>query len=101
MCTPAIPPPPGLSVANLEAPSQATLVLSFPLRADLPLQRLSDSEAAVILLALQGLSNLEIAGVRATSPRTVANQLASAYRKLGGVSRACLKAVPQQNQAAL
>jgi DNA-binding CsgD family transcriptional regulator len=38
-------------------------------------------------LALQGLSNDDIARARGTSTRTVANQLASAYRKLGIGSR--------------
>jgi DNA-binding CsgD family transcriptional regulator len=53
---------------------------------------LSEAERQVILLALAGMSNVEIAGDRRTAPRTVANQLARAYRKLGVCSRAELAA---------
>jgi DNA-binding CsgD family transcriptional regulator len=43
---------------------------------------LSKAEREVIQLALRGLSNKTIAEVRRCSSRTVANQLASVYRKL-------------------
>jgi DNA-binding CsgD family transcriptional regulator len=45
--------------------------------------RLTVSEMAVAELALRGLSNSEIARTRGTTIRTVANQLARAYEKLG------------------
>jgi DNA-binding CsgD family transcriptional regulator len=54
-------------------------------------EKLSAGERAVVALARQGLSNQEIAKARGTSPRTVANQLASAYRKLGIDGRAGLR----------
>ena len=51
------------------------------------------SERETVRLALQGLSNEEIAEIRQRKARTVANQLQSAYRKLGINSRAGLHAV--------
>ena len=54
--------------------------------------RLTDAERAVIELAASGLSNAAIARRRRCSPRTVANQLAGAYKKLGVGSRRELRA---------
>jgi DNA-binding CsgD family transcriptional regulator len=48
---------------------------------------LTGAEADVARLAAQGLSNKQIAVRRGTSPRTVANQIASLFRKLGLASR--------------
>jgi DNA-binding CsgD family transcriptional regulator len=48
---------------------------------------LTPSERDVAKLAREGLSNAAIAELRGTSPRTVANQLARIYRKLGCGSR--------------
>jgi DNA-binding NarL/FixJ family response regulator len=45
--------------------------------------RLSLAEAEVIRRLVAGDSHAQISGARATSPRTVANQLAKAFRKLG------------------
>jgi DNA-binding CsgD family transcriptional regulator len=50
-------------------------------------KNLTGAEREVAALVFDGLSNLEIAGSRDTSPRTVANQLSSIYRKLGVSSR--------------
>lgn len=44
---------------------------------------LSDAEAEVVRSLVAGHSHAQISGARATSPRTVANQLATAFRKLG------------------
>ncbi|HYP99046.1 MAG TPA: LuxR C-terminal-related transcriptional regulator [Polyangiaceae bacterium] len=54
--------------------------------------QLSDSERAVAQLALRELSNREIAHQRQASAKTVANQLASAYKKLGISGRRELRA---------
>lgn len=51
------------------------------------LASLSASEREVAHAAAQGMSNTEIASTRSTSVRTVANQLATIYRKLGVRSR--------------
>jgi DNA-binding NarL/FixJ family response regulator len=48
---------------------------------------LSSAELEVARDALAGLSNAAIASKRGRSPRTIANQLASIYRKLGVDSR--------------
>lgn len=53
---------------------------------------LAPGERAVAELALLGLTNAEIGARRRTSARTVANQLATVYRKLGVGSRAELAA---------
>jgi len=47
------------------------------------LARLTDAERTVALFALDGCTNAQIADLRRCSPRTVANQVASAFRKLG------------------
>lgn len=44
---------------------------------------LTRAERAVVVLALLGHTNSSIALQRGSTPRTVANQLASVYRKLG------------------
>lgn len=48
---------------------------------------LSAAEGEVAELVLAGKTNQEVAELRATSVRTVANQLASIYKKLGVNSR--------------
>jgi DNA-binding NarL/FixJ family response regulator len=62
-------------------------VLSFPLRQPALPPTLSAAEQEIALGMLEGLSNSEIATARRTSPRTVANQVASLFRKLGVRSR--------------
>lgn len=56
----------------------------------LPARGLTPAERAVVEAALAGLSNADIARARATSTRTIANQLSSAYKKLGVRSRGAL-----------
>jgi len=65
-------------------------VLEFPVTdvvAPALLARLSASEQSVFRLILEGKSNLEIARARPRAVRTVANQVASIFRKLGIGSR--------------
>jgi DNA-binding NarL/FixJ family response regulator len=57
------------------------------------LSRLSSAERAVVGLAVAGQSDKQIAARRAVSPRTVSNQLRSAYQKLGVGSRRGLRAI--------
>ncbi len=47
-----------------------------------PSAELTQAERQIVKLALQGLSNQAVAGVRGASVRTVAHQLSAAYRKL-------------------
>ena len=56
------------------------------------LEALSQGEREVAGLLLDGLSNAEIAEIRGTSTRTVANQVASIFKKLGVRSRTELAA---------
>lgn len=53
---------------------------------------LTNAERAVMALLLEGKSNAEIAKARKTAVRTVANQVASLFRKYGVGSRAELAA---------
>jgi DNA-binding CsgD family transcriptional regulator len=53
---------------------------------------LTRAEHEVALLVLEGKTNADIARLRRTSARTVANQLRSVYNKLGVSSRAELAA---------
>lgn len=52
------------------------------------LEALSRAEREVVCAALAGGSNALIARARGVAPRTIANQLASAFLKLGVSSRA-------------
>ncbi len=64
--------------AILECPSPGI----GPLRAGL-----TPAERQVVLLIARGLSNADIARRRGSAPRTIANQAASVFRKLGVGSR--------------
>ncbi|MBI2390673.1 MAG: helix-turn-helix transcriptional regulator [Deltaproteobacteria bacterium] len=59
-------------------------------RADDP--RLNETERGIVAAILRGESNAAIAQARGTSPRTVANQIARMFKKLGVGSRAELVA---------
>jgi DNA-binding NarL/FixJ family response regulator len=59
------------------------LLLSVPLETDLFANVLTPSEHAVVLLRLAGKSHAEIAAERGIARRTVANQLAGAFHRLG------------------
>ena len=65
------------------------------------LSELTSAEREVALLVLDGLTNAEIGVQRKTSPRTVANQVAAVFRKLGVhgrlelIRRLALGPVPQ------
>lgn len=68
--------------------AEAMEVVVFSYRLENPsLDALTATERDVVLHAYQGLSNAEIAAVRKRSVRTIANQLAHAFRKLGVQSR--------------
>jgi DNA-binding CsgD family transcriptional regulator len=68
------------------------VVFSFPVCLPGPPLELSAAERAVVTAALAGKTNGEIGRERRTSARTIANQLASAYRKIGVQSRGELAA---------
>jgi DNA-binding CsgD family transcriptional regulator len=78
--------PAGLTARAHHIDGQEIVVLSVPLR-DVPDAPLSAAEREVVVAALSGKSNQTIARERGRSPRTIANQLAAAFRKLGVTSR--------------
>jgi DNA-binding CsgD family transcriptional regulator len=70
-------------IHRLEHDSEELLVVSYPLQRPRAFARLSVREVDVVEAALAGLSRAAIAKRFCISPRTVANQLARAYAKLG------------------
>jgi DNA-binding CsgD family transcriptional regulator len=93
--TPAAPVPPiGFEVHTLAIGSDEYAILTFeiaqddPSRYELsPADGLTPTERSIVSLVLRGQRNAAIARARGTSPRTIANQLATIYRKLGVTSR--------------
>ena len=78
-----------LDVFHVASGAEVVLVISWS-GGRLDIGALTEAERAVARDAARGLSNLQIAKRRMRAPRTVANQLASAFRKLGVSSRADL-----------
>lgn len=78
-------PPPGLQA--LQSDDGDVVILSFAIPEGERPSALSPVESEVVALLLKGYSNREIARLRGTSVRTVANQVASVFRKLGVRSR--------------
>ena len=77
----------GLRSARFRVGSHELAVLSFPVGVpELP-ATLSLAERAVAWAVMEGFSNAEIAEIRRTSERTVANQVASVLKKLRVRSR--------------
>jgi DNA-binding NarL/FixJ family response regulator len=91
--TACLTPPEGFRSARLDHEGRAILVMSYEVPDwEFPLA-LTMTEQAVLRAMLNGASQQEIATARGVSCRTVANQLASAYGKLGVGSRAELAAL--------
>lgn len=76
----------GLLGFVLEVGGDTLVVLSLPVRR-LDLASLTPVQRAVVEDVVHGHSNAEIARRRGCSPRTIANHLAAAFRKLGVGSR--------------
>ena len=77
-----------MRVAEFRIGDMEFVVASYPAADASVLARLTKAERAVALLAAEGQHNREIARRRGSSERTVANQLASIFKKLGVASRA-------------
>lgn len=69
------------------------ILVSVPLRSEHAAEPLSLAEREVAALIVRGRSNEQIARARNKSIRTIANQVASAMRKLGVGSRIELSSV--------
>jgi DNA-binding CsgD family transcriptional regulator len=88
-------PPESSAKARITRIGSNLLLLSVPVESALDpsaARMLTTAERAVVELTLDGLSNAAVARKRRCSPRTVANQLAAAYKKLGVGSRRELRA---------
>jgi DNA-binding NarL/FixJ family response regulator len=85
-------PPRGLVAHAFEICGKPFVVLSFPVHVDAPTDSLTEAERAVIAGILQGKTNAQIAKDRGRAVRTIANQIASAFRKLSVRSRSELAA---------
>ncbi len=77
----------GVRVSEMRLGDLELVVVSTPIAESDVLGRLSPAEREVALLASAGCPSREIAERRGTSERTVANQLASIFKKLGMSSR--------------
>lgn len=92
----AVPPPSALRSAEFVRGGVEYLVLSYDVGA-LPMpESLTPAEQAVVRQIVDGQSNAVIALARGTSIRTVANQIAAIFEKVGVSSRAELVAVLRQ-----
>jgi DNA-binding CsgD family transcriptional regulator len=72
---------------------QPLVYISAPVASVERFAALTPAERSVAFLAASGATHAEIAKARGSSPRTVANQLARIYRKLGVGSRVELVAL--------
>jgi DNA-binding NarL/FixJ family response regulator len=82
----------GVDRFELDLPGEQLVVVSVPTATEI-LEMLSPTERDIAHDVLAGLSNAAIARKRGRAPRTIANQLASLYRKLAIGSRAELAAL--------
>lgn len=79
--------PAGLVAWRLTAGLDEFAILEWPANVAAPPLMLGRAERDVLALVLDGLSNAEIAARRGRSVRTVANQVASVFQKVGVGSR--------------
>ena len=79
--------PAGLMGTRSRVDGDEAAVLNFPLSGAALPECLSPAERDVAHGVIAGKSNAEIAAARGTSARTVANQMASLFKKLGVGSR--------------
>ncbi|MGE0790294.1 MAG: response regulator transcription factor [Sandaracinaceae bacterium] len=79
--------PRDIRVNRMDDVGPGLLVISVPLDERSAVDSLTPAERFVAYLAAHGATNAQIARRRATSARTVANQLASIFKKLRVGSR--------------
>jgi DNA-binding CsgD family transcriptional regulator len=89
---PPFPPPRGLRAARFTWRGEPWLVLSWPLSGLSMPGILTDAEREIVEGLIAGEGSEDLARSRGTSPRTIANQIASIFRKLKVSSRAELMA---------
>jgi DNA-binding NarL/FixJ family response regulator len=94
-------PPQGMAAHRFDVGPDAFAILEFPVGdpASVPApDTLTPSEQDVMRLILEGKSNQEIAHARRRAVRTIANQIASIFKKLRVGSRCELYAVAVRSQ---
>lgn len=95
--------PEDLDARSFAIGSDEYVILAFSVTPDQPVLenagRLTASELAIAELVLQGHATAEIARARGRSVRTIANQIAAIYRKLGVKSRRELFALQRSQRA--
>lgn len=85
---PRLAAPGGLVASTFNLVDDEFVLFEWPAPGDRPkAPELTQAEREVLELVLAGLSNAEIGSRRGRSPRTVANQIASLFRRLGVASR--------------
>jgi DNA-binding NarL/FixJ family response regulator len=84
--------PPDLVAVHVVASDAELVVFSYARQPPAGRPLLTDAESWILAAILEGKSNAEIAGARRRSVRTVANQVASLFRKLRVRSRGELAA---------
>ena len=89
----------GVNVFRLRHQGRELLVCSYPVGRSAWLASLTAAELAVAEAILDGATPAEIAAHRHVSDRTVSNQLARIYRKLGVSSRYELVALVSRGRA--
>lgn len=95
-----LPLPPGTTDSALVCDGEEILVLSYPVPRWSAPSMLTEAEQAVAEAGLRGESRSAVAKARKCSPRTVANLLAQAFRKLRVNSRVELAAALAAHQRA-
>jgi DNA-binding CsgD family transcriptional regulator len=84
--------PRGLRATRVALGSETYVLIGFERGGSGIAPALTEAEEQVALALLAGRSQAEIARLRGSAPRTVANQVASIFRKLGARSRTELAA---------
>jgi DNA-binding NarL/FixJ family response regulator len=85
-------PPEDLVVYRIEMADVTLALFTYSTGAEAPAFHLTESEREVLRAVVAGQSNAQIAAERRSAPRTVANQIAAIFRKVGVTSRAQLAA---------
>jgi DNA-binding NarL/FixJ family response regulator len=85
-------PPPGLVVYRVDVGDDKIALLTYPIQVGDRTPALTEAERGVLRAILDGKTNAQIAAHRRTASRTVANQIAQLFRKMGVRSRAELAA---------
>lgn len=70
-------------ISSVDLDGEELIVLSWPVVARPELSSMTDAEQEILGMLLERRTQRDMASARGTSARTVANQVASIYRKLG------------------